>query len=115
MEQAIEHNLQAMAVAEHNRWNMEQLLMGYSPCKKAEDDRLQALVQENNQEEQARTKQTLKLSAAKVHPNICDYKHLSLIDPAAKDYDTLLIRAIPRILMLVDGYGMCQYKNPETI
>ena len=110
MEQAIEDNLHAMAVAEHNRWNMEQLLMGYSPCRKADDDLLQTLVRDNNTQEQALTKRALKLSAAKVHPNICDYKHLSLIDPAAKDYDTLLIRAIPRILMLVDGYefsGRC--------
>ena len=111
LEQAIEENLQAMAMAEHNRWNMEQLLMGYSPCKKEDDDILQALVRNNNTQEQDRTKQALKLSAAKVHPNICDYQHLSLIDPAAHDYDKLLIRAIPRILMLVDGYGMCQYKS----
>lgn len=110
IEDAIANNLQAMAYAEHNRWNMEQLLMGYSPCQKADDDLLQTLVREQKTEEQYQTKKSLKLSAAKVHPNICDYDHLSLIDPDAKEYDILLIRAIPRILMLVDGYGICQYK-----
>lgn len=111
MEEAIANNLQAMAFAEHNRWNMEQLLMGYSPCQKADDDLLQTLVRDEQTEEQYQTKKALKLSAAKVHPNICDYEHLSLIDPNAKEYDIQLIYAIPRILMLVDGYGLCEYQS----
>ena len=76
--------------------------MGYSPCKKADDDLLKELVKKQETEAQQKTKKELKLSAAKVHPNICDYEHLSHIDPAAKAYDIQLIYAIPKILSLVE-------------
>lgn len=46
----------------------------------------------------------------RIHPNICDYKHLALVDPTAQPYDEKLNDAIPRILMLIDGNGMCMYK-----
>ena len=100
-----------LGIAEHNRWNMEQLLMGYSPCKKEEDALLTLYVRTNQTEAQHQTKNMLKRSAAKVHPNICDYEHLSKIDPLAKSYDIQLIHAIPRILMMVDGQGICRYQS----
>lgn len=97
LEDALKQHLQALVIAEHNRWNMEQLLMGYAPCKKADDDQLRELVQSGAEEQQRMLKKELKMSAAKVHPNICDYDHLSSIDPAAKDYDLALIFAIAKI------------------
>lgn len=111
IEAAIEHNMHALAICEHNRWNMEQLMMGYSPCKKADDDKLKELILNGQMDEQSQMKKALKLSAAKVHPNICDYEHLTSVDPFSKEYDSLLIREIPKILMMVDGYGMCQYES----
>ena len=111
LEEAIGKNELTLAISEHNRWNMEQLLMGYSPCQKEEDALLTLYVRNNQVKEQHQTKNMLKKSAAKVHPNICDYEHLSYIDPQAKSYDIQLIYAIPRILMMVDGYGICQYQS----
>lgn len=103
LQEALQQYETQLAVCEHNRWNMEQLLMGYSPCKKADDELLKQLVEKNEIEAQQQTKRELKLSAAKVHPNICDYEHLSSIDPAAKEYDIQLIYAIPKILSLVES------------
>jgi hypothetical protein len=111
LEEAISKHEEELAVSEHNRWNMEQLLMGYSPCKHEEDALLTLYVRNNQASEQHATKNMLKRSAAKVHPNICAYEHLSDIDPQAKSYDIQLIYAIPRILMLVDGHGLCQYET----
>ena len=111
LEEAIGNNELTLAISEHNRWNMEQLLMGYSPCKKEEDALLTLYVRTNQTEAQHQTKNMLKRSAAKVHPNICDYEHLSKIDPQAKSYDIQLIHAIPRILMMVDGQGICRYQS----
>ena len=59
---------------------------------------------------QKELKSLLKKSAANVHPNICDFDHLDITDPGSKEYDIALCRAIPRILMMVDGYGMCKYQ-----
>jgi hypothetical protein len=32
IEAAIEHNMHALAICEHNRWNVQQLLMGFAPA-----------------------------------------------------------------------------------
>jgi hypothetical protein len=124
IEDAIEKNKHALMTSEHNRWNMEQLMVGLSPCEKSDDDRLRQLIleqqeaknagmtQQADQAEKAQKelKSLLKKSAANVHPNICDFDHLDITDPRSKEYDIALCRAIPRILMMVDGYGMCKYQ-----
>ena len=124
IEDAIEKNKHALMTSEHNRWNMEQLMVGLSPCEKSDDDRLRQLILEQQeaknagmtqQADQAKKaqkelKSLLKKSAANVHPNICDFDHLDITDPGSKEYDIALCRAIPRILMMVDGYGMCKYQ-----
>lgn len=38
-----ELNSTALAVCEHNRWNVQQLMLGYSPCTKDIDDEFQRL------------------------------------------------------------------------
>ncbi len=127
IEQAIEKNMQALMISEHNRWNMQQLMMGVSPCLKPDDDMLRQLIQDMTlakkegrmqdykqaEAEQKNLKNMLKRSTDNVHPNICDFDHLKVTDPGAEDYDLQLTRAIPRILMMVDGYGMCQYQSKD--
>ena len=127
IEQAIEKNMQALMISEHNRWNMQQLMMGVSPCLKPDDDMLRQLIQDMTlakkegrmqdykqaEAEQKNLKNMLKRSTDNVHPNICDFDHLKVTDPGAGDYDLQLTRAIPRILMMVDGYGMCQYQSKD--
>lgn len=93
-----------VAKCEHNRWNIEQLLMGFTPMKSADDEQFRQLVDENNKEKINKKKSELKESSAKVHPNICDFEHLNMVDPDAKAYDYALNVAIPDILIRVDGY-----------
>ena len=93
-----------VAKCEHNRWNVEQLLMGFTPMKSADDEQFRKLVDENNEEKINKKKSELKESSAKVHPNICDFEHLNMVDPGAKAYDYALNVAIPDILIRVDGY-----------
>lgn len=93
-----------IAECEHNRWNIEQLLMGFSPIKAADDHQLRHLVREGANDAVKAKKAALKNSPAKVHPNICDFDHLDEIDPYAKTFDELLNNAIPDILLRVGKY-----------
>lgn len=93
-----------VAKCEHNRWNVEQLLMGFTPMKSADDEQFRILVAENDEKKIKKKKSELKESSAKVHPNICDFEHLNMVDPGAKKYDYALNVAIPDILIRVDGY-----------
>ena len=93
-----------IAKCEHNRWNVEQLLMGFTPMKSADDEQFRILVAENEEKKIKKKKSELKESSAKVHPNICDFEHLNMVDPDAKKYDYALNVAIPDILIRVDGY-----------
>lgn len=100
----IQSHASIVAKCEHNRWNVEQLLMGFTPMKSADDEQFRQLVDENNEEKINKKKSELKESSAKVHPNICDFEHLNMVDPDAKKYDYALNVAIPDILIRVDGY-----------
>lgn len=100
----IQSHTSIVAKCEHNRWNVEQLLMGFTPMKSADDEQFRQLVDENNKEKINKKKSELKESSAKVHPNICDFEHLNMVDPGAKAYDYALNVAIPDILIRVDGY-----------
>lgn len=100
----IQSHASTVAKCEHNRWNIEQLLMGFTPMKSADDEQFRQLVDENNKEKINKKKSELKESSAKVHPNICDFEHLNMVDPGAKAYDYALNVAIPDILIRVDGY-----------
>lgn len=111
LERAIQNNDEALAICEHNRWNLQQLLLGFTPCDLKEDTQLIKLVAEGNMDEVKRIKSNLKSSYERVHPNICDYDHLAKVDPDAQPYDADLNATIPRILMLVDGAGKWEYKE----
>jgi hypothetical protein len=113
---------ESLSVTEHNRWNIQQLLLGYSPCDKELDMIFQEI---NNNGETAEVKKKysvwrqknlngsefakdiktdLKESPLRIHPNICSCEHLSLIDAKAKPYDGIINGAIPKIISIVDGY-----------
>jgi len=125
IEKALFENQLPLAICEHNRWNVQQLLLGYSPC----DEELDLIFRERNElgedteqvrakycawkknhlfstelVENKRIKEDVKESALRVHPNICSYNHLSKVDSGAKKYDADLNRAIPKIISIVDGY-----------
>lgn len=41
--EAIARHSNTLAISEHNRWNIQQLILGYSPCHKQTDDEFEAL------------------------------------------------------------------------
>jgi hypothetical protein len=105
-----------LAECEHNRWNIQQLLLGFSPANLEDDTRLREFVVNGAVDEEKKTefkqiKEDLKHSPDKIHPNICDFAHLDVIDPGAKGYDQKLNNEIPKILILVDGYNTRAHKD----
>ncbi len=111
-----------LAICEHNRWNLQQLLLGYSPCdeqlnhileqQQIKDDdvirnelnqwALDNLNQDIRGLKDIKPKDLLKESELRIHSNICAYEHLDKVDKSAKRYDSELNNAIPTILDLVD-------------
>ena len=114
---------------EHNRWNVQQLLMEFSPCGKHDDEICcmlndayrQTYLKKKEYDEKSlpynikiafneakddfkSKKESLKESEDRVHPNICGYSHLDEVDFGAKQFDINMNNAIPVILMKVDGY-----------
>lgn len=105
---ALKH-AQGLAECEHNRWNIQQLLLGFTPAEKSIDDKLQTYVKDKKviperKSEFKQIKDELKSPRNKIHYCICDFEHLDMIDPGAKDYDAKLNNGIPMILAHVDGY-----------
>lgn len=92
----------AFAESEHNRWNIDRLLLGYSPCGSKKDMQLRQYILQKLQNEIDILKNDLKSSPARVHPNICDHEHLKEIDTEAYPYDKKLNSYIPRIFSLVE-------------
>ena len=49
-------------------------------------------------------KKDVKESELRMHPNICEFEHLDIVDSDAKSYDKMLnTNAIPEIILLVDS------------
>ncbi len=110
-------------ISEHNRWDIEQLLFGYSPC----DEELDDIFKRNNKGKNIESirndyaswkrnnnlnissydkiKDDVKETECRIHPNICEYEHLDEVDSGAKSCDETLNGAIPRILHLVEKHN----------
>lgn len=116
---AIDKYQSELAICEHNRWNVQQLLLGFTPANQEQDNELRkfvvdGIIPKEKDAEFETIKNDLKSDVRRIHPNICEYNHLALIDPEAQLYDRELNKAIPRILMLIDGRGMCLYKEEQN-
>ncbi len=85
---------QCLALVEHIRWNMEQLLMGFAPLKPEEQKALMACQRKGNNEFKEYRN---KLKANMTHPDILSQKELERIDFAAVAYDEVLVKALPVI------------------
>lgn len=98
-----------MAECEHNRWNMQQLLMGFRAFN---DDDMAELRKEvakatSPAERQAvitRIKKAKRNSAERAHLNICSFATLMELDGEAYKYDEKFNGAIPAILKCVEKY-----------
>ncbi len=93
---AIEANKDALAKCEHNRWMVQQLLIGFRACTQGEVEEI-----ENGKT----TKKDLKNGIKKAHYNICSFEELSTRDPESQGYDALFNRAIPAILQVAESHS----------
>lgn len=83
-----------LAELEHNRWNMEKLLMGYRLLSEQEKT---VLLEKRVGKERNDEKNRLKGDTIKAHTDICPFSELKNIDPGIEDYDYLLTLMIPDI------------------
>lgn len=89
----IEEAIQALALCEHSRWNVEKLILGFRPYNIQERFTIESLFGE------AREKYRKDLKKEHVHLDLCSYKNLRRIDPGNIKYDYFLMLAIPHILL----------------
>ena len=94
MLKAVEDNLWALARCEHNRWNVEKLILGFRPLSPKE-------VFEDNtlfgSDKKAFRKRLKNRSQDPAHIDLCSYRDLRRIDPGSMKYDCFLILSIPQI------------------
>jgi hypothetical protein len=109
------HTMDALSRCEHNRWNMEKLLIGYSPCDSKIYDELLGYLKKGMIKEYKSRKKELKKLTTKVHPDICSCNKLKTIDPDAISYDETLNAAIPDIIRLVDSDTLLNNKSMDEI
>ena len=120
---AIDTYSEQLSLCEHNRWNIQQLILGYAPCDKELDSIFESI---NANEDKvvvlqrylkwkltnlniptcnkSKIKDDVKECPLRIHPNICSYEHLSKTDSGAQKYDEDLNNSIPDIISIVDGY-----------
>lgn len=87
------NNLKAMARCEHARWNVEKLILGFSPFSPQEH------YEYNCRFGFSRSSYRNKLKKNEAHHiNLCSYDDLRRIDPDNMKYDSFLMLAMVRIL-----------------
>lgn len=91
-----------MAITEHNRWNVEQLLMHYSPLRKNELVKFEkGLCRLSCSDKECRyshknNKDNLKKQMR--HVDICSFNRLRYVDQGVEIYDVSLSRSLPYIV-----------------
>ena len=87
------NNLKTMAKCEHARWNVEKLILGFSPFSPQEQ------YEYNRRFGSSRSSYRNKLKKNEAHHiNLCSYDDLRRIDPDNMKYDSFLMLAMVRIL-----------------
>lgn len=94
----------ALAECEHNRWNVQQLLMGFRAYTDAETRKYMDIKSESPVDASRKLKDfkdKMKKGHEKAHLNICPFSYLDTVDPDAKESDKVFDEAIPEILKIV--------------
>ena len=96
-----EEQVELLAKVEHNRWNVEQLLLRYHPLKEFERNEFaQLIAKEEEFLEKKNDMKRLKMA----HLDICSNDSLKMIDGNMPELDKQLIRILPQIYKeLEDG------------
>lgn len=89
MDDLTEDQVALLAEIEHNRWNIEELLLGYRPVYKSEDEKID--VDKNKKKE---------YKARFIHYDIRPFDKLKTDDSGRKanEYDEVIVRSLPIIL-----------------
>lgn len=82
-----EADVQILSDTEHNRWNMEELLLNFRPLTKEEQDRELASGNANRS----------ALKSQMAHTDICSNQRLLEVDKGARAYDEMLVAKYPSI------------------
>lgn len=93
----VQKNLQVLAQCEHARWNVEKLILGFSPLS------LEERWKDAQKFGSARKVFRKKLKDKGHHIDLCSYQDLHRIDPANMKYDCFLNLAMVRILKEANG------------
>ncbi len=101
----IERHLPSLNECEHNRWNIQQLLMGFRALTESEANEYDRISKSNG--DKKGFKDAKKKGVEKAHLNICSYERLKQIEPEALDYDEVFITAIPEIISVVNSHLKC--------
>lgn len=93
----VQKNIQVLAQCEHARWNVEKLILGFSPLS------LKERWEDAQKFGSARKVFRKKLKDKGHHIDLCSYQDLHRIDPANMKYDCFLMLAMVRILKEANG------------
>ncbi len=98
--EGIERDRLNMVRCEHNRWNVQQLLMGFRAYTKQESEEYGRI---SDPDKAGAFKKAKKEGTEKAHLNLCSYEHLKETDPKAPIYDDILVMAIPDIISAAES------------
>lgn len=87
-----ENIITSLARCEHSRWNVEKLIMGFSPLKPEDWYKIESCFGKE------RRNLIKRLKKAGRHIDICSYRGLRRVNPEDMKYDFFLILAMPQIL-----------------
>ena len=93
----VKANIATLAQCEHARWNVEKLILGFSPLS------LEERWEDAQNFGSARKVFRKKLKDKGRHIDLCSYQDLHRIDPANMKYDCFLNLAMVRILKEANG------------
>lgn len=89
----VNKNINALAYCEHNRWNVEKLIMGFSPLSIEERYEFECLFGQERKYMIKSLKKNLK------HIDLCSNRDLRRVNPSDVKYDYFLMLAMPQILL----------------
>lgn len=99
----IENNEMAMAECEHNRWILQQLLMGFRAYKDVELEEYRGLKNDDeNKDRLKKYKDQKKKGREKAHLNICSMKLLHEYDKKSENFDAIFNASIPAVMKSVE-------------